>query len=184
MREDLFLDEKRRIAAAALSLIHETETILLDSGTTVYELSKLLLNTKNIYIATNDLKTAMLLTQNLDSELTVFGGALRKQHYSLNGYFTESIIKQIHADKVFLGVDAVDLDIGYMNFSVEEVQSKKLMIQASSQVIVLCDHSKFEKIAFINTCRFDEVDLVITGKEIKKEILKRLEEMKVNVMIV
>ncbi|MHC1783797.1 MAG: hypothetical protein AB9891_13760 [Anaerolineaceae bacterium] len=71
-----------------------------------------------------------------------------------------------------------------MNFSVEEVQTKKYMVLASHEVIVLCDHSKFEKIAFINTCRFDEVDLVITGKETKKDILNKLEEMKINVMIV
>jgi DeoR/GlpR family transcriptional regulator of sugar metabolism len=184
VRKDFFFDEKQRIASAAINLVQENETLLLDSGTTVYELSKVLMNKSDLYIATNDLNSAMLLSQNTDIELTVFGGAVRKQHYSLNGYFTENMIKQIHADKVFLGVDAVDMNIGYMNFSVEEIQTKKLMIQASNEVIVLCDHSKFEKIAFVNICHFEEVDLVITGKEINKDILKKIEEMKINIMIV
>lgn len=184
VRKDFFFDEKQRIAYAAIELVQDNETLLLDSGTTVYELSKALMSKSNLYIATNDLNSAMLLSQNTDIELTVFGGALRKQHYSMNGYFTENMVRQIHADKFFLGVDAVDMNIGYMNFSVEEIQTKKLMIQASSEVIVLCDHSKFEKIAFVNICHFDEVDLVITGKEINKDILRKVEEMKINVMIV
>jgi len=184
VRKDFFYDEKQRIASAAIELVQENETLLLDSGTTVYELAKALMNKNNLYLATNDLNSAMLLSQNTDIELTVFGGALRKHHYSLNGYFTENMIRQIHADKVFLGVDAVDMNIGYMNFSVEEIQTKKLMIQASNEVIVLCDHSKFEKIAFVNICHFDEVDLVITGKEINRDILHKMEEMKINMMIV
>ncbi|MHC1783796.1 MAG: hypothetical protein AB9891_13755 [Anaerolineaceae bacterium] len=100
--------KNERIAQAAVKLIQDNETILLDSGTTVYELSKALMDKSNLYLATNDLNSAMLLSQNTNIELTVFGGALRKQHFSLNGYFTENMIKQIHADKVFLGVDAID----------------------------------------------------------------------------
>jgi len=184
VRKDFFLDEKQRIANAAVQLVQDNETLLLDSGTTVYELSKALMDKNNLYIATNDLNSAMLLSQNMDIELTVFGGALRKHHYSLTGYFTEGMVRQIHADKFFMGVDAVDMNIGYMNFSVEEIQTKKLMVQASNEVIVLCDHSKFEKIAFVNICHFEEVDLVITGKEINKDILKKIEELKINIMIV
>jgi DeoR family transcriptional regulator, fructose operon transcriptional repressor len=184
IRKDFFLEEKQRIAEAASKLIQKNETLLLDGGTTVFELSKVLRNKSDLYIATNDLNSAVVLSQNNDIELTVFGGALRKNHYSLHGYFTDNMIKQIHADKVFLGVDAVDFNIGYMNFSVEEIQTKKLMIQASSEVIVLCDHSKFEKIAFVNICHFDEVDLVITGKEVSEAILKKIEEMNIKVMVV
>lgn len=184
VRQDFFLEEKQRIANAAASFLQPNETWLLDSGTTVYELAKVLRNKSDLYVATNDLNSAVLLAQNNDIELTVFGGLLRKHHYSLNGYFTESMIKQIHADKVFLGVDAVDFNIGYMNFSVEEMQTKKLMIQAANEVIVLCDHSKFEKVAFVNICHFDEVDLVITGKEIAPNILSRLVDMGVKVMTV
>ncbi|MEI7845847.1 MAG: DeoR/GlpR family DNA-binding transcription regulator [Chloroflexota bacterium] len=184
VRKDFFLDEKQRIAEAAAKLVQENETLLLDGGTTVFELAKALRKKNSLYIATNDLNSAMILSHNTNIELTVFGGALRKHHYSLHGYFTDNMIKQIHADKLFLGVDAVDFNIGYMNFSVEEIQTKKLMIQASSEVIVLCDHSKFEKIAFVNICHFNEVDLVITGKEIDEKTLKKIEAMNIKVLVV
>ena len=38
VRKDFFLDEKQRIASAAVELVQDNETLLLDSGTTVYEL--------------------------------------------------------------------------------------------------------------------------------------------------
>lgn len=184
IRKDLFFDEKQRIAAAAAELIQEKETILLDSGTTVFELTKLLMDARNLYIATNDLQTATALAGNENVEVTVLGGLLRKQHNSLHGFFTESMLSQIHTDKVFLGVDAVDLNIGFMNFSGVEVQTKRLMISAANEVIVLCDHSKFETRAFVTICRLYDVDMVITGRELDKKYYEEMKEMGVNITLV
>lgn len=182
IRKDIFLEEKQRIAQVAASMVSRNETLLLDSGTTIGEFTKHLADFKDpCYIATNDLQSAMALSGNANIVLTVLGGLLRQRHFSLNGYFTENMIEQIHADKVFMGVDAIDLDIGCMNFSVEEVQTKRRMVQAAKKVIVLCDHSKFESIAFVNICPLSDVDLIITGKEINPDILHNLREQGIQV---
>ena len=184
VRQDMFLEEKQRIALAAKALVNENETLFLDSGTTVCELAKVLDSFHQLYIATNDLKSAMVLTQFPSIDLMVLGGSLRRDHYSLNGYFTETMIGQIHADKVFLGVDAIDPNIGFMNFSAVEVKSKKMMMEASYEKIVLCDHSKFERIAFVNICRFEDIDLIITGKEASPDTLHTFEDRGVTIMTV
>lgn len=163
-------------------MVSRNETLLLDSGTTIGEFAKHLSGFRDpCYVATNDLQSAMVLSGNESVVLTVLGGLLRQGHFSLNGYFTENMIEQLHADKVFMGVDAIDLDIGCMNFSVEEVQTKRRMVQAAKKVIVLCDHSKFESIAFVNICPLTDIDLIITGKEIKPDILHNLREQGVQV---
>ncbi len=184
IRKDYFLDEKKRIAAKALSLIQEKDSIILDSGTTVYELAKLIKDFQHLYIATNDLNSAMALSSINNIVLMVMGGMLRQSHFSLSGIFTETVLMQIHADKVFLGVDAIDFNIGLMNFPLEEIQTKRLMIQASHEVIVLCDHSKFERVAFANICPFKDVDIIITGKEIGKDKANKLEELGIKVIMV
>jgi len=71
-----------------------------------------------------------------------------------------------------------------MNFSVEEISPNKMMIKASREVIILCDHSKFNKVAFVNICRFEDVDLVITDKNVSEETLERLKDLNVEVMVV
>jgi len=183
-RMDFHKEEKQRIAQAALEYIQENDTVILDAGTTVLELAKLLKDYKNLYVATNDLHEAMELAPNNDITLVILGGMLRPNHYTINGVFTEDILKQIHADVTFLGVDAVDLDVGFMGFSLEELQSKRLMLKASQKKIVLCDHSKFSAIAFANICALKDVDLIITGREIDPEVLRRLQEAEVKVLTV
>ena len=183
-RQDMFYDEKRRIAQAARSLINANETLFLSSGTTVNEFSKTLHDISPLYIATNDLNSAVELSHFNNVDLMVLGGSLRKNHFSLNGYFTENMISQIHADKAFIGVDAVDFDTGFMNFSIEEISPNKLMIKASREVIILCDHSKFNKVAFVNICKFEDVDLVITDNKASRDTLSRLKEMGIEVMTV
>ena len=185
VRQDMFLEEKARIAKAACELVRSNETLLLSCGTTIHEFAKALTAINPpLYVATNDLMIAMELAYHPNIELIVLGGSLRHNHFSLNGFFAENAITQIHADKAFLGVDAIDFNIGFMNFSVEEIQAKKIMIQAAKEIIVLCDHSKFEKVAFVNMCAFRDVDLLITGKETPQHIVEKLEEEGVRVMVV
>lgn len=185
VRQDMFLEEKARIAKAACELVQTNETLLLSCGTTIHEFAKALhVANPPLYIATNDLMIAMELAYYPNIELIVLGGSLRRNHFSLNGFFAENAVTQIHADKAFLGADAVDLNIGFMNFSVEEIQAKKFMMQASKENIVLCDHSKFEKVAFVNMCAFQDVDLLITGKETPPHVIAKLEETGLKVMAV
>jgi DeoR/GlpR family transcriptional regulator of sugar metabolism len=184
VRQDMYYEEKCRIAAAAHSLVRPGETLFLNGGTSVYEVAKLLGDISPLYVGTNDLKSAICLAEFSNVDLMVLGGTLRRSHYSLNGYVTESIIRQMHADKAFIGVDAVDFNLGYMNFSTEEIQTNRLMIEASHQAIVLCDHSKFEQVAFVNICRLQDIDLLITGQEICEEHLDTLHRFGVEVMTV
>ena len=93
-------------------------------------------------------------------------------------------MRQIHADTTFLSIDAMDFDVGPMNFSMEEIPTKRLMLQASQRTIILCDHSKFESVAFVNICPLTQVDMIITGRETAPEHLKRLEEAGIKVLTV
>jgi len=183
-RLNMEYDEKRRIAQAARNLVNPNETLFLGAGTTIYEFAKTLHDVSPLYVATNDLKNAIALAEFPNIDLTVLGGTLRKSHYSLNGYFTEQMVSQMHADKTFIGVDAVDSHMGYMNFSTAEAQTNKLYIQASHQVIILCDHTKFEAVAFVNICALKDAALVITGKELDKSHVEQMRRLGVNLMTV
>ncbi|HOV39533.1 MAG TPA: hypothetical protein PLG79_12465, partial [Spirochaetales bacterium] len=62
------------------------------------------------------------------------------------------------------------------------VQIKRKVIAASKNVIVLCDHSKFEQESFLNICGFEDVDMVITGKELSEEIYKKYIDAGINLV--
>ena len=177
-------EEKQRIAEAALKLVNERDTILLDEGTTTIELAKRLNRYHSLMVATNDLFVARELSAMNNINLVVAGGTLRRETNTLVGYFTEKIIGEMHADRFFLSADAIDVVHGCMCYNMEQIPVKKGMILSAKETVLLSDHTKFEKTAFINICKLSEINTIITGTEVNQEIYARLCEIGVHVILV
>lgn len=174
-------EEKARIARAALSHIDYGDHVLLDAGTTVLELAKLIKSGKNITTVTYDLLIAMEIARHSNVDLMLVGGTLRRNYYSVYGYFAEKMLRDIRVNKAFLSADSIDLKQGIMSYTADDISLKKLIIECSNEVILLCDHSKFEANAFINIAPLDLVSRIIVGREISEPMLRRLKETGVTV---
>ena len=183
IKKDLNHEEKIRIANKACSYIKSGETIILDSGTTAFEIAGLLESMEDITVATNDILVAGRLVNAKGIDLTVIGGSIRKHYYSTAGYLAQFALEHINADKAFIGVDALDLKKGCMITNMEEVIIKKLIMKSAKEKIVICDHSKFEEVAFVNLCMIHDVDMIITGKEIDKSVYSSFVEAGVNIVL-
>lgn len=180
-------DEKQRIAVAAMDYIKSGDTIILDCGTTVFELSKKIAQTStidNLMIATNDLRSAIELADHPSVKLIVIGGNVRNRNYSLVGYFGENVLEQIHADVSFISVDAIDLEHGLMAFSVEEMGIKRNMLRTAREVVVLADHTKFDAIAFVKIASLYDIDCIITGNELDEHFVKELRALGIKLVLV
>ncbi|MBL1980716.1 DeoR/GlpR transcriptional regulator, partial [Klebsiella pneumoniae] len=68
--------EKVAIAEYAASLVQDGDSVILDNGSTVYELAALLALKKHLTVITNDLNIAILLSQYPAINLNVTGGAV------------------------------------------------------------------------------------------------------------
>lgn len=169
-------DEKRRIAKAAAGYIMPNQTIFLDSSTTVNEMTSYLLERKDIQVITNDLNIASDLTISLELKVYVIGGLIRPGFYTLTGYLAQNNLSKMHADIAFLSCDAIGLRDGCMLTNDEEVDIKREVIKRSSRVIILCDHSKFSGFAFLSFCNLNQVERVITGKELNDSIYSEYTE--------
>jgi len=183
-RSTQFTPEKQRIAKAAAEMIHPKATVYLDSGTTNREMIPYLLEMDQIQIITNDLVIAVELTKNVNIDVLVVGGLIRKDFCNSLGYKAESFMQDIRCDIAFLNVDAVDATRGYMNSNMEEVAMKKAVLQAANRTVVLCDHSKFETAAFMSICGFTAVDLLITDDGVAPEVVQMLQTKKAKVKLV
>lgn len=174
LRKFMHKDEKARIAIAALESINDGDTIFINSGTTTFELAANLGVFKNLTVLTNDINIAAEVASNTENALIVAGGGLKKSTATLLGLFTERMLQELHVDKSFISVDAVDLESGYMDYNTDEITIKRIMIKNSRERIVLCDHSKFENAAFMSVCPLNAVNLTITGKEIDSVIAQKM----------
>lgn len=178
------VSEKNRIAQKALSLINEGDTFILDSGSTSHALASVLKDFERITVITNDLKVAVKLAENPKINLLCTGGKARSSVYSLEGSVTEKFIDDLRVDKTFLGADAIHPNGVISNVNIQEVAIKKAMIRASDRVILLVDHSKFQRTGFIKVCNMDDIDVVITDDGITDTTRKMLDSHPVDTIIV
>jgi len=183
-KHKLNMNEKARIGKAAAKLINDSDTVIIDSGTTTLEVVKnLAANLNNVTIISNALNIANQLVSSSNINLIIPGGILRKNSLSLIGPLAEKSFKNFYVDKVFLGVDGFDTMHGISTPNIEEASLNQIMIDISREVIVVADSSKFLRKSLAFICKLDRIDAVITDSGISEEDKKRLEDAGVKVII-
>lgn len=178
-----FLKEKQMIAKAAVKLIEEGDTIVLDSGTTTTEIAKNLGHFENLTIVTNALNIAIILSEHKDFNIYVPGGILRKKSLSLVGALAGESIKKFYCDKLFLGADGFDTLHGLSTPNTEEAHLNALMIGIAKKVITVADSRKFHRKRFAFVADLSKIHVVITDSGISEEDKARLKNMGIEVII-
>jgi DeoR family transcriptional regulator of aga operon len=178
--------EKVRIAKAAVALIGEGETIILDSGTTTAEIARQLrtLNVRSINVITNALNIAMLLSDVPAVRLIMLGGILRQESHSLAGHMAENALENLQADRLFLGADGLDPDIGLMTPHLPEAQLNARMIQISRQVVAVSDASKLMRRNVCVIAKLDQLHMLITDTSAPPEVVAEMRRRGVDVRLV
>ena len=186
VKETLHHAEKVRIGHAAAHMIKDGETIMFDSGTTTMEIARQIkfLKVKALNVITNALNVAMELTSLPHVRLIMIGGILRQMSYSLSGPHAEQALKGLYADRLFLGVDGLDPEIGLMTPDVLEAQLNAVMIQVSREVVVVADSTKFQRRSLSVIARVEAVHKVITDSGVTPELVTALRARNVEVVIV
>ena len=178
--------EKVRIARAAVATVRDGETIILDSGSTTLEIARQLrsLEFESLSVITNALNVAMELATLSRVRLIMTGGILRQMSYSLAGPPAEQVLDGLRADRLFLGVDGLDPDIGLMTPDVFEARLNAHMIRISKEVVVVADSTKFHRRSLSVIAGLDSVQKVITDSEAPPDRVAELEALGVEVIVV
>jgi DeoR family transcriptional regulator of aga operon len=169
-------DEKGRIAAAAIDMVENGDTILLDAGSTIFQLACRLHTKERLTVVTHDLNIAYKLATNPNINLICTGGIARANVYTLQGSQVVDFIRGLRVDKSFIGADAIHHDGTISNVNIEEVPIKQAMIQAASQTILLSDSTKFGTTAFAKVCDIRDLDYLVTDLGIPDEFRKMYQE--------
>jgi DeoR/GlpR family transcriptional regulator of sugar metabolism len=155
------VQEKDAIAECAAAMVEDGDTVLLDIGTTAHRLARRLLG-RPITVITNSLVVYEELRDDHAVELVLLGGILRRSYRSLVGFLTEDALRQLHADRAFLGASGIRPDGQVLDTTAVEVPTKRAMIAASDQVVLLADASKFPGRGMARVCGPQDLDVVVT----------------------
>lgn len=182
-KEFIKSDEKKMIARTALHLIGQNDSIIIASGTTVFELARQLQPDKRIIVITPALKVALELCNRPNVEVLQLGGLIHQSSSSTAGSFAEKILDELSCGVLFLGVDGIDLEHGLTITNITEASLNQRMIKLAQTVVVLADSSKFDRRGLGKICDLDQVDYIITDDKVSRETVNRIETSGVKVII-
>lgn len=176
-REGKFLLEKQHIAQKAFELIENYDTIVLDAGTSTFELAYLIGQSDyHLTIVTNSMIVFKELARNPNVELIILGGKVRPNTLASVGSYAVELMQRLYVDKSFLGTNGVSLNEGFTTTDMDEASIKRAMIFSSKQRIILADHSKFNKVYINQFSPVSMVDVIVTDSQTNKDLLQEFVE--------
>ncbi|MGP3911990.1 DeoR/GlpR family DNA-binding transcription regulator [Nonomuraea sp. 10N515B] len=189
-RDDPFVDvaavrgaEKDRIAQRCAEMVKDEETVLLDIGTTAHRVASYLRG-RPLTVVTSSLAVLEELQDEENIQLIMLGGMVRRDYRSLVGFLTEDNLRQIKADRLFLGTSGVRPGGHVMDTTVVEVPVKRAMIAASDQVVLVADVGKFPGTGMARVCGPEDLDVIVTNAPGDQATLTAMREAGVEVITV
>jgi DeoR/GlpR family transcriptional regulator of sugar metabolism len=177
------MDQKVLIGRKAAEYIHDGDTIILDSGTTITELAKNLTNRKDLTVITNALNIAMMLGGEPSITVIMTGGEFKAPTLSLTGEKAAAFFSNLHADKLFLATAGITLKAGLTYPSISDLVVKKAMIDAAETVYLLADSSKIDKSSLASLGALSLVNYLITDNGLQNKHRQLFDEHEVEYII-
>lgn len=175
--------EKQRIAAAAAAMVKDGSCVMLDSGTTTAAIALALRKLSALTIITNSIKIAADIGST-NFEVILTGGTLRKNSFSMVGPIAEDVLKEMHADLLFLGVDGFDPEIGLTTPNILEARVNRAMVASARKVVAVCDSTKFSHRSLSRIAPVSSVHHVITDHNLPESIAENLRSQNIEVTLV
>ena len=182
-RAALNLEAKQRIGKAAALLVQPGDTIIMDAGTTVVEMAPHLGATRPLTVVTNALNVALTIGTTTEAQVILLGGTLSREAASSIGPLTEQTLADLTVQKVFLGTQALDLDDGLTDTTLEIAQVKRAMIKAAKQVILLADSAKWNHTGFIKVAQLAEIDVLISDEKLPETARTSIERLGIRLIV-
>ena len=174
-------DKKRSIAEAAAKLIDDHDTLLLDGGSTTYELARQLIG-RPLQIVTNSLPVANLFSSCDSVDLVLLGGALHHRTGVTLGNFANQMLQSITVQKAFLSIAGINVR-GFYNSNMLLVETERAMMQCADRTIIVADSSKFGRCSLAHLCAWSEVQTLVADDELNDKWRKQVEESNVQLIL-
>ena len=164
LRQPAQWDKKRAIGRRAAALIEDGDTLILDGGTTTYEVARELVG-RHVQIVTNSLPVANLFASSPNTDLVLVGGYIYPRTGVSLGPYADAMLAELNVRKTVLSVAGIN-DRGFFNSNLLLVETEKAMMRAADEVIVVADSTKFGRRSLTHVCRLGDVHRLVVDEGI------------------
>ncbi len=144
-RNRLYSNEREHIALKMCEFINNGDVLILGSGSTTYKFSQFLANTRqNLTVFTDSIPIASALANVTTNKVHLAPGLYSDDEKSVYGPETVEYFHHVYANQVILGASGLTPE-GISNADYDIGESYRTMIDRSTNVSVIADHSKFNQ---------------------------------------
>jgi len=175
-------EEKERIGKLAASLVKDRDTVILGAGSTVTEVARNLLD-RSIQVITNSIPVGVAFWDCKQVEVTLTGGYLYPRIGVQLGPICERTLQGMAADLLIMGVRGIT-ESGLSDSNTLFEASVKKMIEVSRRVIVVADHTKFGQQSMVHLAGLEDIDTIVSDRQLSPVFQEILKEHNVQYLLV
>jgi DeoR family ulaG and ulaABCDEF operon transcriptional repressor len=174
-------EQKQVIAREAVALCDDGEPIIINGGTTTFQMVHHLAN-RRVQVLTNSFPIAEHLLKHTKNTVMVPGGALYREQNIILSPFENDMTRHYYARRMFMGAYGIG-PMGLMENDPLLIQAEEKLIGQADELVVLVDSSKFENRSSLVLCGLDRIDTVITDEGITDRVASMLEAAEVQIIV-
>ncbi|MEP0962159.1 MAG: DeoR/GlpR family DNA-binding transcription regulator [Roseobacter sp.] len=174
--------EKQAIAAAAVELCSDGEPIIINGGTTTFQMVHPLASCQ-MQVFTNSFPIAEHLLKNTRNTVLLSGGVIYREQNIILSPFDNDVTRNFYAKRMFMGAQGIG-PLGLMEQDPLLIQAEQKLIGQAEELIVLVDSAKFANRSSLILCPLSRIDTIITDDGVTDRTASMLEAAEVKLIVV
>jgi DeoR family fructose operon transcriptional repressor len=174
-RDSVLIEEKERIAKAALAEVPDDGAIILDAGTTTARLAQALPIDRELTVVVNSPVIASMLGTRPHLNVLLLGGRLRGRTLATVDDWALRPLADMYVDVAFLGTNGLSVERGLTTPDPAEAAVKRAMINSARRAVVLADHTKIGNDYLARFGTLADIDLLITDAGLDDDLVADVE---------
>lgn len=181
VNEGIRINEKRAIARAAVDLCQDGDAIIVNGGTTTFQMVHPL-SAKRMQVFTNSFPIAEHLLKHSKNTVMLPAGAIYREQNIILSPFDEDGSRHFYARRMFMGCRGIG-PLGLLEGDPMLVQAEQKLIGQADELVVLADSSKFAARSSLLLCALSRIHTVITDEGITDRDAAMLEAADITLIV-
>jgi DeoR/GlpR family transcriptional regulator of sugar metabolism len=181
VNETLNAAKKRAIAREAVELCANGEPIIINGGTTTFQMVHFLAN-RRMPILTNSFPIAEHLLRHSKNTVLLPGGTIYREQSIILSPFDNDVTRNFFARRMFMGAQGL-APLGLMEADPLLIQAEQKLIDQAEELVVLVDSSKFRQRSSLILCPLARISTVITDDGVEEREASMLEAAGVRLIV-
>ncbi|MER9425457.1 DeoR/GlpR family DNA-binding transcription regulator [Mesorhizobium sp. M0317] len=170
------VEERARIGRGAASLVEKGQIVMIDGGSTTYEVARNLSQLKrDLTIITNSTGVASVAGANPTFRVLLCPGTYDSREGSVLGEDTVEFLRRYNADVAIIGASGISAD-GPSDMISGAAAVKRAMISRSLSTVLVVTHDKFGRSSLERICGLDDIADIVTDSEPKADLRTAAEQ--------